>query len=175
MKVKPFESQPDSSFKSPKCFEAILEHWARARIDTPLLVVARFDDAAKQLITIGGTLQALFIAVFALSNAAPRIPPWGILIIVPLLLTFIFCAARVICTLPPEMEAMGAYALFKKIGDSGVSEVELKAAVDKWCIGIENLARTKHKWLFAANVLFILSSAVTVSLVFCNMLPGKQP
>ena len=166
MKAQPFESQARADFQSQRCFETILEHWAKARIDTPLQSVARFDDAAKQLIAIGGTLQALFVAVFVFSSAAARIPARGVLLVVGLLLLFIFCAARVICTLPPDMEAMGAYSLFRKIGGAGVSDEELKGAVDKWCLDMENLARTKHRWLRAANILFISSSAVTMLLVF---------
>jgi hypothetical protein len=171
MNVQPLTTQSPSTFKSPESFEVVLQHWAKARIDTPLQLANRFDDAAKQLIAIGGTLQGLLIAVFAFSNAAPRIPAWGILVIVGLLLCFIFCAARVICTLPPKLEAMGAYGLFKKMGTCGVPDTELESAVHSWCVEIERLAKVKHRWLFAANILFLVSSAVTVSLVFLNMLP----
>lgn len=171
MNVKPIETRSESTFRSPESFEVVLQHWAKARIDTPLQLVGRFDDAAKQLIAIGGTLQGLLIAVFAFSSTAPRIPAWGILVIVGMLLLFIFCAARVICTLPPKLEAMGAYGLFKKIGTSGVPNDELEKEVHTWCVEIERLAKVKHCWLIAANILFLLSSAVTVSLVFWNMLP----
>src|SRR5262249_1129310 len=133
--------QPESTFKSPESFETILQHWAKARIDTPIQLINRFDDASKQLIAIGGTLQGLLIAVFAFSNAAPRIPMWGILVIVGLLLIFIFCAARVICTLPPKLEAMDAYSLFKKIASSGVPDDELERAIHSWCVDIERLAK----------------------------------
>lgn len=56
------------SFSSKQSFEAILQHWAKARIDGPMQVVARFDEAAKQLITVGGLLQGLFFAVVALGG-----------------------------------------------------------------------------------------------------------
>jgi len=164
-------TQPKSKFRSPESFEVVLQHWGKARIDTPLQLIARFDDAAKQLIAVGGTLQGLLIAVFAFGNAAPRIPVLGIPIIVVVLLAFIFCATKVICTLPPVAEAKSTYILFKEIGASGVPDKELADAVDKWCVGIEKLARTKHLWLFAANILFLLSSALTVGLVLWNILP----
>ena len=170
MNVQPL-AQTEPAFKNQESFDVILQHWAKARIDTPIQLVNRFDDAAKQLIAIGGTLQGLLIAVFAFSNAAPRIPAWGILVIVGLLLIFIFCSARVICTLPPKLEAMRTYGLFKKIATSGVPDSELEDAVHSWCVEIERLAKVKHRWLFAANILFLVSSAVTVSLVFWNMLP----
>jgi hypothetical protein len=161
----------EPTVRSPESFDVVLQHWAKARIDTPLQLVGRFDDAAKQLIAIGGTLQGLLIAVFAFSNAAPRIPAWGILVIVGLLLLFIFCAARVICTLPRRLETLSAFSLFERIASAGVPKPELENEVHTWCVEIERLAKTKHAWLFAANVLFLLSSAVTVLLVFWNMLP----
>jgi hypothetical protein len=157
------------SFKSQHCYETILEHWAKARIDTPLQIIARFDEAAKQLITIGGTLQGLLIAVFAFSTLQPRVSQGAILSIVFLLVAFIFCAARVICTLPPGMEAMGAYKLFRNIAEPGASDEELTKAIHKWCVDVENLARKKHGWLTAANVLFIVSFAVTLFLMFRGM------
>src|SRR5215213_4520283 len=157
------------NFKSQHCFETILEHWAKARIDTPLQILARFDEAAKQLITIGGTLQGLLIAVFAFTTLQPRLSREAIFLVVFLLVAFIFCAARVICTLPPRMEAMGAYKLFRNIAEPGASDAELTDAIHKWCVDVENLAKKKHRWLTAANVLFIISFAVTLFLVFRGM------
>lgn len=171
MNVTPFETQPDRTFMSPESFEVVLQHWAKARIDTPLQLIGRFDDAAKQLIAIGGMLQGLLIAVFAFSSSAPRIPARGMLVIVGLLLTFMICAARVICTLSRNLEAMGAFELFKKIGTTGEANEQLEKEVRTWCAEMERLAKVKHHWLFAANILFLLSSAVTVSLVFWSMLP----
>ncbi|MDX6447078.1 MAG: hypothetical protein QOH71_4152 [Blastocatellia bacterium] len=170
--MKP-QSQIESTFRSPESFEAVLQHWGKARIDTSLQLITRFDDAAKQLIAIGGTLQGLLIAVFAFSNAASRIPVWGIPLIVVVLLAFMFCAARVICTLPPAAEARGSYALFRKVGTSGVSDEELTTAVHNWCVEIDTLAKNKHWWLLRANILFLFSSLLTVGLVFWNMVPRR--
>jgi hypothetical protein len=170
MAVQQLISQAESVIQSRESFEAVLQHWGKARIDTPLQLMARFDDAAKQLIAIGGTLQGLLIAVFAFSNAAPRIPIWGIPIIVFVLLAFTFCAARVICTLPPSAEAIGTYELFKDVGTSGVSSEKLTAAVDTWCKAIDKIAFKKHRWLLAANICFLASSALTVILVLVSML-----
>jgi len=111
--MKP-QSQIESTFRSPESFEAVFQHWGKARIDTSLQLITRFDDAAKQLIAIGGTLQGLLIAVFAFSNAAPRIPIWGIPLIVIVLLAFMFCAARVICTLPPRRGSERLLCSFQK-------------------------------------------------------------
>ena len=163
------DHQPTHIFKKDQGFETLLEHWAKARIDTPLQIVSRFDEAAKQLIAIGGTLQGLFIAVFAFSSLQPRIDSKSIIVIVILLAAFTFCAARVICTLPPKMEAMGAYELFRKTSESGISYEELTQKIDEWCKDIERLASKKHKWLIAANILFLVNLIATLWFVFCSM------
>ena len=54
-----------SSESDDGIFRALLQHWAIARIDTPLDVIARFDEAAKQLIAVGGIIQAAYVAGFA--------------------------------------------------------------------------------------------------------------
>jgi hypothetical protein len=47
------ETISPSSESDDGIFHALLQHWAIARIDTPLDVIARFDEAAKQLIAVG--------------------------------------------------------------------------------------------------------------------------
>jgi hypothetical protein len=162
------------NFKSRDCYSSILEHWAKARIETPLNISARFDEAAKQLITIGGILQGLLIAVFAFGTLQPRITGIGIFLIVFLLVAFIFCSARVICTVPRDMEALSTYKLFRTIAEPGAVDEELISAVKKWCVQVEILVKKKHRWLTAANVLFIVSFATTLILVFQGMqISGK--
>ena len=95
-------SDPDDSI-----FRALLQHWAIARIDTPLDVIARFDEAAKQLIAVGGIIQAAYVAGFlfgSLKEALPLPPwgPWGIVSLFVPLISMIFCAARVICLVTEE-------------------------------------------------------------------------
>jgi hypothetical protein len=38
--------------KNQQCLESIIEHWVDARIDAPIQIIAKYDEAAKQLITI---------------------------------------------------------------------------------------------------------------------------
>jgi hypothetical protein len=36
---------------------AIVEHWASGRLDGPVALISRFDDAGRQLVGVGGLLQ----------------------------------------------------------------------------------------------------------------------
>src|SRR5437773_4925727 len=79
-------------------FEAIVEHWAIARIDGPVDTISRYDEAAKQLITLGGLLQGVYVAAFAFGNVSPRVPVWLLLPMFVPILALIFCAALAVCT-----------------------------------------------------------------------------
>ena len=162
-----------SPFESKQSFEVILQHWAKARIDGPMQVIARFDEASKQLIATGGLLQGLFFAVVALGkwkNDFP-FPLWLIPLFFLPLLALVFCAAKVVCTVPLQMEAMDTYLLMKRAGDpSGVDDQELTQAMHRWCSSIDRIALVKHRWLFAANWLFLVSSSLTLILLLSMVL-----
>jgi hypothetical protein len=154
-------------FTSASTFETTLQHWAAARIDSPLQLLARFDDAAKQLIALGGILQGILFAIGSSellkgTPAGHRIP----FLIMPLIV-MIFCAAKVICTVPVQMEAMQTFNLLFRAGrPPGVPDTELTAAMHGWCSGVDRLVLRKHRWLKAANWLFLLSSASAVLFLF---------
>ena len=157
-------SDAASLVQSKASFEAVLQHWAKARIDGPLQVVARFDEAAKQLIATGGLLQGLFFAVVAIGNwkSAFPFPLWVVPLFFLPLLALIFCAAKVICTVPLQMEAIGTYLLMQRIGAEGAPESDVADALQRWCKTIDRTALVKHRWLFAANILFLVSSSTTL-------------
>ena len=152
------------AFQSKPSFEAVLQHWAQARIDGPLQVISRFDEAAKQLIATGGVLQGLFFAIVALGKWKDSpFPVWLIPIFFLPVLALVFCAAKVICTVPLQMEAIDTFNLMKRAGGlSGVDDQELNAAMQRWCSSIDHIALVKHRWLFAANLLFLASSVLSL-------------
>lgn len=155
-------------FQSRPSFEAVVQHWAKARIDGPMQVIARFDEAAKQLIATGGLLQGLFFAVVALGKWKDDLlfPLWIVGIFFLPLLAMVFCAAKVICTVPLKMEAIDTYLLMRRASDpSGVSDEDLTDAMRRWCFTVDRVALAKHRWLFAANVLFLVSSLLTLALL----------
>ena len=155
---------PSTQFESKQSFETVVQHWAKARIDGPMQVIARFDEAAKQLIATGGLLQGLFFAVVALGEWTNfPFPLWIVPMFFLPLLALVFCAAKVICTVPLKMEAIDTYMLMMRASDPvGVSTQDLTDAVKRWCFTIDHIALVKHRWLFAANLLFLASSLLTL-------------
>jgi hypothetical protein len=167
----PYESHPIATpglFQSGQSFEAVVQHWAKARIDGPMQVIARFDEAAKQLIATGGLLQGLFFAVVAIGKWKNDFPfaLWIVGAFFLPLLAMVFCAAKVICTVPLKMEAIDTYLLMQRASNpSGVSGEDLTDAMRRWCRTVDRIAVVKHRWLFAANLLFLVSSLVTLAML----------
>jgi hypothetical protein len=153
-----------SSESDDGIFRALLQHWAIARIDTPLDVIARFDEAAKQLIAVGGIIQAAYVAGFAFGGLKGALPTWGIVLLFAPLILMIFCAAKVICLVPKELQAFSTYELFKQMR-SGIEEAKIDSAMNEWCKGIDSLAKKKRLWLHAANLSFVFAFAITLGIV----------
>jgi hypothetical protein len=64
------------------------------------------------------------------------------------------------------MEAIDTYMLMKRAADPvGVDDKELTKAVRGWCSTVDRIALVKHRWLFAANLLFLASSFLTLVLL----------
>lgn len=160
----PLSSSALGVFSSKETFESVLQHWAVARIDGPMKVTERFDEAAKQLIVVGGLMQGLFFAVVALKNPGSQAPLWIVSLFFLPLIALVFCAAKVICIVPLKMEAINTYTLMRRAMD-GVPDRELTAAVEEWCREIDRIAKEKHAWLFKANMLFLLSSVLAVGVL----------
>lgn len=106
-----------------QCLKSIIKHWAEARIDGPMQALARYDDAAKHLITIGGFLQGGLIAVYSVLERQGRVfqNGWQIAIVVlfELSLIFFISLAALACTLQPEMQAKSISYLLTKPSGSG--------------------------------------------------------
>ena len=57
-------------------------------------------------------------------------------------------------------------ALMRRVGEPGdVHDDDLTAAVHSWCYSVDRIALVKHRWLFAANMLFLVSSVLTFVLL----------
>jgi hypothetical protein len=58
---------------SQPCFNAIVEHWFKARIDGPMQTLAHYDETVKQLVTLGGLLPVILVAAYQLfSRPTPQ-------------------------------------------------------------------------------------------------------
>lgn len=157
--------EPTTGFVSSESgFQELLQHWGQARVDSPLHVIGRFDDAARQLIAVGAFIQAAFVAAFGFGNLKITLPNWAVFLLFLPLLAMIFCAAKVICIVPLQLEAFRTYQLFKGMR-LGIAEHELDSTMDEWCKNVDTLARRKRRWLHGANWCFLIASAVTLFVV----------
>ena len=154
-----------SQVRSEAGLGAVVEHWAKSRIDSPLQVIARFDEAARQLIAVGALLQGAYLAVFGFSNKTGPIPLWALVLLFVPLFAMIFCAAKVVCLIPLRLETFEAYSLLKRLRD-GIPDAELDRAMDTWCRSVDHLSARKRIWLHTANILFLIVSAATLLMVF---------
>jgi hypothetical protein len=147
--------------RNQQCFDSLIEHWAEARIDGPMQALARYDDAAKYLITIGGFLQGGLFAVYSVLDKQGRLlgNRWQIAFVILFefsLVGFISLAAWA-CSLQPEMHAKGISNLLTQALRQCISETDLTKEVKSWCVDVENKIRRKKGLMLAAKILYILS------------------
>ena len=154
----------DESSRAQTAAEAFVQHWARTRIDQPGQLVARHDDAAKQLIAVTAFLQGVYLAAFTFGDLSGRIPLFVVVIMFLPLLSTILGAARVICTVPMDLNVHRAFQLLtRRPSDSYLSEVD--AEIKRWCDELDRVAERKARWLHWANRSFIGATLVTVGLL----------
>ena len=152
--------------KNQRCLTSIVERWVEARIDGPMQAIARYDDAAKQLITIGGFLQGGLIAVYSALGRQQNslMNKWQIVALLVFegsLIGFLSFAAWS-CSLQPEMQAKRIASLLKQTLEQCVSEAYLVREVEDWCGDVQNKVEGKKNRMAAAKTLFILCT-VTMS------------
>jgi len=128
------------------------EHWRKVGYEFPVKSIERIEEAARQLIALNGTLQGLYLAVFAFSNLRDYTAnPLVLLFLAPMILsvTSIIFATQVY--MPREYQGIGnddvSLDAWKRI-----STVHYKAASQK------------HRYLYRAYLLLISSF---VLLIFC--------
>lgn len=156
--------------KDQKCIESIIEHWVNARIDGPMQSLARYDDAAKQLITIGSVLQGGLIAVFSVlakhGVSLTRVQGFGVVVFELSLFTFLLAAAWA-CSLQPEMEATNVAQLLKKALQERLVENDLIDEVRTWCSDVEKKIKYKKRLMLTAKGSFIVCT-ITMNLLLLS-------
>ena len=162
--------EPLPRIDSRQCFHALIEHWAKARIDGPMQAVARYDDAAKQLVTIGGLMQGVLVAAYSLMGRQPGAAPTSALQLVLVLsfltalILFFVCAAGV-CWTQPKMESREIYQFLMKTLTGCFNETDIRDLVKGWCVDIDTIRRVKRRWMMWASGSFILSSVLMMALL----------
>jgi hypothetical protein len=145
--------------------DAFIQHWAKSRIDEPREVMARHDEAAKQLIAVSTFLQAAYLAVFTFGDLNGHTPLWLLLVMFLPILCVVVCAATVICTVPTDMNVYRALALLKKSEEGEGRSDTIDAEIRRWCEDIDRIAKKKATWLHRGNLSFIAASLVTVGVL----------
>ncbi len=85
-------SSPEFSGQEPNAgeqnrAEAAAERWRAIATEAPLQELGRVEDAAKQLITLTGTLQGFYLAVFAFSDLRKQVTHmWLLMFFLPVAL-----------------------------------------------------------------------------------------
>jgi hypothetical protein len=165
---------PDTVPGGP-AFERIVDQWARSQMDSALATIARLDDAAKQLIGLGGVLQGVYFVGFKFGAVGGPLVYVGILIVfVPLVLMILF-AAQSVCRVQLGASAMAAYRLLRDGRESGVRIDVLNDAVDGWCGEIDRVVAEKRRWVHLANITFVLATVAGLVTLVLLMLSPESP
>jgi hypothetical protein len=157
--------------ESTSCFKALIEHWAKARIDGPMQAVARYDEVSKQMATVGSLLLGLLVTAYTAmgrpTGLATHLPGWQRALVYGFLTSlflFFFCTVMV-CWWQPKMHARGIHQFLLKSLKECFTEEELSGFVREWCLDIDAIRRKKKWWLTFACLFFMLCSLLMMSLL----------
>jgi len=158
-----------------QCLQSIIEHWVEARIDGPMQAMARYDDAAKLLITIGGFLQAGLVAVYSAIGRREHLftSRWQIAGVVSFeisLIGFLTLAAWA-CSLQPEMRSKQISNLLMNALRQCLSEKDLVGEVKSWCEDIESKVERKETLMLGAKILYIFCILIIPVLLIFPLMP----
>lgn len=143
------------------CLSSFKKHWAEAQIDGPMLAIARYDDVAKLLITIGGFLLAVLASGFTAmlrdreNLDLSRAKTWSAVVFFLMLVFFISAAA--VCFPQPKMRAWEIMEL--------KDDQNLKEHIQDWCNDLRSVGRKKRVSLAVATLSFIASFLVMMLLL----------
>jgi len=139
--------------------KTVIEHWAKARIDSPLQLISRLDDAGKQVITVAGLLQGALIAVSKFGDKP--LTPWALGASVALLTTIVL-AAIVLCLPPHDMWAHQLYRDLRCAQDDHDLERQLDGRFKDWCTEVSNAAKRKRYVLTGAILTMVVGLSLCV-------------
>lgn len=141
-------------------FNLLVQHWAQARIDAPIDVIAWLDDAGKQLVTVGAVLQGLYVALFATNLFKGQISGKPVIMMsVSLGLVMVF-AALAVCAVQVKFDVATTFDLFNGGQDS--PDGKLMDAIHQWCCSVRNTVKYKRRLLATAKVFLCLNFLASV-------------
>ncbi|HEV2828141.1 MAG TPA: hypothetical protein VGW76_11120 [Pyrinomonadaceae bacterium] len=143
------------------CLNSLKVSWAQAQIEAPMHAVARYDDVAKLLITIGGFVLAVLAGAYSAMlkdlqgvdlSQAKSASRW---ILISMLVFFVSAAA--VCYRQPKMWVK---QIIRAENDDA-----LENSIDRWCDNINGVVLTKKILLIIATVAFVISFLVMMWLL----------
>jgi hypothetical protein len=149
------EEHPNSTTKI--CLDSFKQHWAQTQLDGPMQTIARYDDVAKLLITIGGFLLAVLAGSYSMMvkdlrpymNVATARRESAVIFFSMLLF---FVATAGVCLFQPKMRASLILGI--------KTEVELDGQIDDWCKNVARIIHWKKALLITSTTSFIISFLV---------------
>jgi hypothetical protein len=133
-------------------FNQLIQYWGKARIDAPLQLVARYDEAGKQLVTIGTALQTLFTALFFTGHLRSVIAATPAILISGSLGLVILLAGLAVCWVHVDTEVLSTFALFKQ---PDLNDAAIWNALSAWCEQLGDTVKAKRRFLILAKVFLI--------------------
>lgn len=138
------------------CIRSFKTHWAEAQIDSPMQMVARFDDISKLLITIGGFVLGALATMLREVHHNRVAPVLAVLFFI--FLFFLF--AILVCYFQP---AMRAKEILKAKDDA-----DLLLYIDEWCDDLQIVIKRKRMLLYASVACFVLSILTIMGLLLLS-------
>ena len=154
----------ESQVTNQVCLNTFKQHWAEAQIDGPMHIVARYDDVAKLLITIGGFLLGVMASSYStmlrdrsmidMAQAKAKANP------VFYLMLIFFLASASVCFYQPKMRAWEILT----IGN----DKDLEEHMRLWCTNLRRTVLWKRVCLGIATLAFIASFLTMISLLLAT-------
>lgn len=139
---------------------SVIEHWAKSRIDSPLQMIARFDDAAKQIIAVIGILWGILIATAKFGSRPLTVFS---LLAAGSLLVAIVLAAWVVILPARYMGALEIYRDLRCARSDRVMEENVDKRIERWCLDVGSVAQRKLKRLTWAMCMLALGLAMSIA------------
>jgi hypothetical protein len=156
------ENQRLTNDENHLCLRSFKTHWAEAQIDGPMQAVARYDDLAKLLITIGGFVLALIAGGYSTmlkgsGDAMNKSHAMSTTVMILGSMLAFFLSAAMVCVWQPKPRAL-------QIMDAKDDEA-LTREIKEWCGNIGRVILWKKICLGFTTFFFVLSFLVMMWLL----------
>ena len=143
------------------CLSTFLTHWAKAQIDAPMQIVARYDDVAKLLITIGGFLLGVMANSYSallrdrslIDVVQAKVKSQAVFVA----MLIFFLSAALVCFWQPKMQATKILQVR--------NDKEIEQHIFDWCKSLRRTILWKRAFLGIATFAFIVSFLLMISLL----------